>query len=74
MFTFFRQIIDFIGLLFKLLEMLLGGLIMLLNIIPQGIDMLVRGIAFLPPVVSAFSLAAIMISVTFLIVGRTGKT
>lgn len=74
MFNFFKQVIDFIVLLFKLVEMLISGLLMLITLIPQGLAMLTRGVSFLPPLVSAFALAAVMISVMFLLIGRTGKS
>lgn len=74
MFNFFRQVISFIEMLIDFIVQLVTGLITLLTLIPQGLGFLFQIITNIPPILQVFALAAVSISVIFLIIGRTGKS
>ncbi len=73
MFSFFGQVIDFFKMIINLIVMVVEGLFTLLKLIPVGLSFLISAISHLPPLVSAFALAAVMVSITFLLLGRQGK-
>lgn len=70
MFNFFESIFEFIGSLFTYIGMLIMGIAQLFVLIVKGMGYVTVCIAMMPPIIQAFLLAFVGISVVYLIVGR----
>lgn len=66
-----KSIVNAIVSAFKFLGLLIDGILDLVQMLPEGIEMLVDSLAALPSSIVAFASAGITISVIFIMVGRS---
>ena len=70
MFNFFESIFEFIASIFSYIGMIIVGIGQLFGLIIKGMGYVTVCIAMMPPIIQAFLLAFVGISVIYLIVGR----
>ena len=70
MLSWLSSIGDAIGIFVQLVSSFVNGLIQLFVLVPQAVSFLFAVLAYIPPVLLAFAVAGISISVFFLILGR----
>ena len=70
MLSWLSSIGDAIGIFVQLVSSFVNGLIQLFVIVPQAVSFLTVGLAYIPPVLLAFAVAGIGITVFLMILGR----
>lgn len=67
---FITGIVDFLALIGNIVGSFLAGLVQLVTIIPQALQMLTYSIASLPPVFTVYAIAFVSVSVVYLVINR----
>lgn len=70
MLNFFDSILDFILAIFNGIEMFFNSIISIFSLIIKGLAYVTVCVSLMPPILQAFLLAFIGISVIYLVVGR----
>lgn len=70
MIEFFTTVVNAIGSIFSFIGMFVSSIMQVFVLVGKGLAYIVACIAFMPPILSAFLMAFIGLSVIYLIVGR----
>lgn len=71
MFSFLKQIVDFISMVVKLVVLVVQSIFELITMIPQWVNFLVSSFANVPPVVLPFIVYGTVLSVILFFIGRS---